>query len=190
MGITLFKAKEYQEAEQHLLKAKEILPMYTGYPSPPLVLSQIYKAQNQQQKYLKELEYVVEYHQHDLEAALTLAKNSLNSKEYDKAEYYLSRAIAVDPYRVEVHKLYAELADKTAKPKDSIREYEILARLDKTDPAATQTELAKAYLIGGEKEKAKQISLIALEIAPTYLPAQKILLEAIEQKSIQKGGVQ
>ncbi|MGH1470728.1 MAG: tetratricopeptide repeat protein [Cellvibrionaceae bacterium] len=180
LGITLFKAKDYEEAEKYLLKAKEILPMYTGYPSPPLVLSQIYQANNQQQKYLKELEYIVEYHQHDLEAALTLAKHYIENEDNKKTEYYLSRAIAVDPYRTEIHKLYAELAEKSGKTKESIREYEILARLDKTDPVSTQTDLAKAYLKGGEKEKAKKTSLMALEIAPTYLPAQKILLEAIK----------
>ncbi len=180
LGITLFKAKEYQEAESYLLKAKEILPMYTGYPSPPLVLSQIYQVQKQQQKYIKELEYIVDYHQHDLEAALTLAKHYIKEKNYERAEYFLSRAIAVDPYQAEIHKLYAELADKSGKSKESIREYEIIARLDKTDPVSTQTDLAKAYLNGGENEKAKQSSLMALEIAPTYLPAQQILLDAIK----------
>ncbi len=190
LGITLFKAKEYQEAEKYLLTAKEILPMYTGYPSPPLVLSQIYQAQNQEYKYLKELEYIVDYHQHDLEAALSLAKNALNNKNHERAEYYLSRAIAVDPYRVEIHKLYAQLADDVKKPKASVREYEILAHLDKTDPVSRQTELAGAYLKAGEKEKAKQSSLIALEIAPTFLPAQKILLDSLEQKNSQSGGVQ
>lgn len=180
LGITLFKAKEYEEAEKHLLIAKSILPKYTAFPSPPLVLSQIYEAQDKENKYLEELAYIVEYHQHDREAPKTLAKHYIEQKDYQRATYYLDRAIAIDPYQVDVHKLYAEVAEASKKTNDSIREHEIIVRLDSSDPVNTQTNLAKAYLKGGKKEQAKQSSLQALEIAPTYLPAQQVLLDAID----------
>lgn len=179
LGIVLFKEKEYDEAEKILLEAKEILPKYTGFPSPPLVLSQIYEARGEEKKYLKELEFMIQYHQHDFNAPMVLARHYMDQGDYQKADYYLQRAISVDPYRLDVHQEFAKLAEHVNEPRLRIREYEILARLDNTDPVNSYTRLAEAYLDGGEKSQAKNSSLRALEIAPTYEPAQQVLLEAV-----------
>ncbi|MCW8195074.1 tetratricopeptide repeat protein [Proteobacteria bacterium 005FR1] len=179
LGIVLFKEKDYVVAEKHLLAAKEILPRYTGYPSPSRVLTQLYKDRGQEEKYWQEMEYLVRYHQHDFDTPLLLAEKATEDGDLGKAEYYLQRAIAVDPYRLEVHTQYAKLADQKADHEASIREHEIIARLDNTDPVNSFTRLAEAYLRGGEAEQARRNSLQALEIAPTYRPAQRVLLEAL-----------
>lgn len=181
LGIVLFKEENYEEAEQHLIAAKSILPQYTGYPSPPLVLSQIYQETDQQQKYLEELEFIVKYHQHDIESNLVLAQEAVTKDNYSKAAYHLERAIAVDPYQLSIHQAYADLATVQEQHNIAIQEHRILSELDKTDPVQSYTNLARAYLNNDEHAAAKQNSLLALEIAPTYQPAQSILLEAIEQ---------
>ena len=43
-----------------------------------------------------------------------------------------------------------------------------------------QAGLAQAYLSNGEGLQAKQNSLLALEIAPTFQPAQRALLKALD----------
>ncbi len=179
LGIVLFKEEKYTEAEKYLQKAKEILPYYTSYPSPPVVLAQIYQAQNKTDLYLKELEYITKYHQHDFDSPFILAKEAMKKKDYDKARYYLERAAGVDPYRLELHKEYASLADAMKQHDISVREYEIVAELDRTDPVSSYTNLAGAYLRAGQRDQAKHNSLLALEIAPTYQPAQKVLLEVV-----------
>lgn len=179
LGIVLFKEKDYRQAEKHLLAAKDILPYYTAYPSPSRVLTQLYQDQGKNRKYWKELEDLVRYHQHDYESALLLAKKLVEDGDYDRAEHYLQRAIAVNPYQLSVHREYARLADKQEKFATSVREYEIITQLDNTDPVDSHTRLAEAYLRDGRQEAAKRNSLLALEIAPTYQPAQKILLEAV-----------
>lgn len=180
LGIVYFKEKNYQDAEKHLTIAKSILPEYTSYPSPPLVLSQIYEQTGDRKKYLQELEYVVKFHQHDIDSNLVLAREAIAQDDYEKAAYHLERAIAVDPYRPQVHNVYADLATAKEKHDIAIQEYRILSELDKTDPVQSYTRLARAYLNNGEKAEAKQNSLLALEIAPTYQAAQQVLLQAIE----------
>lgn len=179
LGVVLFKEKEYGEAKRYLNNAKQILPEYTGYPSPPLVLAQVYEATGELEKQIEELEYVVKFHQHDVNSALTLAEYAIKNEHFEKAQYYLQRAMAVDPYNLEAHRNSALLAEKLEMHQDGIREYEILAVLDNTDPVSAYTNLAGAYLRGGQESDAKHTSLKALEIAPTYKPAQKILLEAV-----------
>lgn len=45
------------------------------------------------------------------------------------------------------------------------------------DKAGAQFHLAQAYLAAGQKDKAEESVLSALEAAPGYRPAQKMLLE-------------
>ncbi|MGQ9425653.1 tetratricopeptide repeat protein [Gilvimarinus sp. F26214L] len=181
LGIVLFKEKNYRLAEKHLLEAKKILPHYTGYPSPPQVLTQLYQEQGKEDKYWEEMKFMSKYHQHDEETPLKLAKRAREQGRLDEAEYYLERALAVDPYQVAVHREYAQLADAQQNHEASIREYEIISQLDQTDPVSAYTRLAEAYLRGGRISDARQNSLYALEIAPTYRPAQKVLLEALQE---------
>ncbi len=180
LGIVLFKAKRYEEAVDILEEAKKILPWYSAYPSPPLVLSQIYEATGDEEKRLKELEYMVKYNQHDFDANIEIARKAIAEKEFEKANYHLQRAIGVDPYVLEIHQLLAQVAEAIDKPEIAIREYEILTVLDKTDPVNSYTRLAKAYLQGGKKAQAKYNSLRALEIAPTYRAAQEVLLQTVD----------
>jgi len=46
--------------------------------------------------------------------------------------------------------------------------------------------LARAYLSGGKKEEAKKSALAALEIAPTFEPAQNLLLDSLEPAMISR----
>jgi Tfp pilus assembly protein PilF len=51
--------------------------------------------------------------------------------------------------------------------------------LEVTDPVGAYTDLAQAYLAGGNKKEAKSTALLALEIAPTFEQAQNILLDSL-----------
>jgi tetratricopeptide (TPR) repeat protein len=57
------------------------------------------------------------------------------------------------------------------------REYGATVASHPVDKAGAQFLLAKAYLAGGHKSEAEESVLAALEIAPGYAPAQKLLLE-------------
>jgi tetratricopeptide (TPR) repeat protein len=65
LGIVLFKEEAFAEAKQYLETAYEMLPSYTGYPSPALVLSQIYDREGNQEAKLQWLETLLENLQHD-----------------------------------------------------------------------------------------------------------------------------
>src|SRR5690606_16727530 len=123
LGIVLFKEKDYVRAEKHLLAAKEILPHYTAYPSPSRVLTQLYKDRGQEEKYWQEMEYLVKYHQHDAQSPLLLSERAMEAEDFEQAEYYLKRAIAVDPYRLAIHRQLAKLAEQRGDHDSSVREY-------------------------------------------------------------------
>lgn len=179
LGIVLFKEENYQEAEVHLKTAHELLPDYSGYPSPPLVLSQLYDAQGQEAASQEQLEILLQNQQHDYESALALANITLADENLEQAAYYVQRALAVDPYRLDVHRVAAELASRMTDTGGAVREHEILVRLDRTDPVVARTDLARAYLNNGQAADARYSVLRALEIAPSYRQAQQVLLESL-----------
>jgi cellulose synthase operon protein C len=59
----------------------------------------------------------------------------------------------------------------------AIREYTALVALNPLDKAGANFKLAQAYYAAGQKDKAEESVLAALEAAPGYRPAQKLLLE-------------
>ena len=59
----------------------------------------------------------------------------------------------------------------------AIREYNAVVASNPMDKAGAQFNLAQAYLAAGQSDKAEQSVLAALEAAPGYRPAQKLLLE-------------
>jgi len=183
LGIVLFKEENFTEAKEHLQHAHELLPTYAGYPSPPLVLSQIYQQEGNQEARLEQLKILLENQQHDYGSAMILAETAIAEGNTDEASYYLDRALQIDPYRIDVHQLKADFAELIEDPALAVTEYEVLAKLDVTDPVEARTNLAEAYLENGQRDEARRNILTALEIAPSYQRAQQILLQSVDSSN-------
>ena len=97
LGIVLFKEENYQEAKMSLETAYDLLPSYTGYPSPPLVMAQIFQAEGNEEQRLEWLSVLLENQQHDEDSALILAEAALQGGNMERADYYIDRALQVDP---------------------------------------------------------------------------------------------
>jgi tetratricopeptide (TPR) repeat protein len=181
LGIVLFKEEDLTEAKIYLQRAYELLPSYTGYPSPALVLSQVYEKEGNREAQLQQLEVLLENLQHDYDSAMILAQAALEAGDMERSDYYIGRAIEVDPYRASVHELKARYADSIDDSELAVTEYEVLLKLDINDPVEARTNLAEAYLKNGQTLEAKQNVLSALEIAPSYQRAQQILLQSVDE---------
>jgi cellulose synthase operon protein C len=77
----------------------------------------------------------------------------------------------------ELHKRLGDLLYAQKQYEGAIREYNALVASNPVDKAGAEFKLAQAYFAAGQKEKAQESVLAALEIAPGYRPAQKLLLE-------------
>ncbi len=180
LGIVLFKEENFNEAKASLEFAHDLLPSYTGYPSPALVLSQIYEKEGNRDQQLIWLEVLLENLQHDFGSAMLLAESALEMGDIEKTAYYIDRALQVDPYRNDVHELKARYAQSIGDTQLAVTEFEVLMNLEVTDPVEARTNLAKAYLDNGQFDEAKRNVLYALEIAPSFLPAQQVLIQAVD----------
>jgi tetratricopeptide (TPR) repeat protein len=77
----------------------------------------------------------------------------------------------------ELHRRLGDLLYGQKQYDGAIREYVAVVASNPIDKAGAQFQLAQAYLAAGQKDKAQESVLAALEAAPGYRPAQKMLLE-------------
>ncbi|MEX1197534.1 MAG: tetratricopeptide repeat protein [Pseudohongiellaceae bacterium] len=180
LGIVLFREGDYALARQHLREAHDILPTYAGYPSPPLVMAQVYEAQGNREARMEWLAILLENQQHDFGSAMVLAQDAIDRDDLERADYYIDRAMAINPYRLDVHELAARVAEQQQETARAVQELEIVTTLERNDPVDARTRLARAYLNNGQPGEARTTVLRALEQAPTYEAAQRVLLDALE----------
>jgi cellulose synthase operon protein C len=84
-----------------------------------------------------------------------------------------------------LHRHLGDLWFAQANYPGAIREYNAVVALNPLDKAGAQFNLAQAYYASGQRDKAEEGVLAALEAAPGYRPAQKLLLEI--ERPEQKG---
>ena len=76
-----------------------------------------------------------------------------------------------------LHRHLGDLWFAQANYPGAIREYTAVLALNPLDKAGAHFNLAQAYYASGQHDKAEESVLAALEAAPGYRPAQKLLLE-------------
>ena len=85
--------------------------------------------------------------------------------------------IFVAPLDTRLHEKLGSLFLDTGDAAGAVREYQVLVALNPGDKAGSHYNLAKAYKADGQKDKAREEAITALETAPEFRPAQKLLLE-------------
>jgi tetratricopeptide (TPR) repeat protein len=90
----------------------------------------------------------------------------------------LTRVLYIYPVKdIELHDHLGTLLMALKQYPQAIREYNAAVASNPLDKAGAQYKLAEAYLAAGQREKAEETVLAALEAAPDYRPAQKLLLQ-------------
>ena len=89
----------------------------------------------------------------------------------------LDRINYIYPEAEGLHRHLGELWLAQGNYSGAVREYTAVVALKPLDKASAQFNLAQAYFAAGEKDKAEENVLLALEAAPGFRPAQKLLLQ-------------
>lgn len=105
------------------------------------------------------------------------AKLLEDAGKFKEAAAALERLNYIYPLDAELHERLGGLLLKNGDTKDAVREYQALVAMHPIDVAGSHYDLAKAYQANGQKDQAREEAISALEAAPDYRPAQKLLLE-------------
>jgi len=112
------------------------------------------------------------------DALKRLATLQESAGQQTEATATLERLNYIYPVKDEdLHHRLGDLLYAQKQYEGAILEYKVLAASNPVDKAGAQFDLAQAYLAAGQRDKAEDSVLGALESAPGYRPAQKLLLE-------------
>jgi tetratricopeptide (TPR) repeat protein len=89
----------------------------------------------------------------------------------------LDRINYIYPHDEQLHRLLGGLWLAQNNFTGAIREYSAVVAMRPMDMTSARFNLAQAYLAAGQTDKARENVLLALEAAPDYRPAQKLLLQ-------------
>jgi tetratricopeptide (TPR) repeat protein len=108
------------------------------------------------------------------------AKLLVDAGKKKEAIAALERLNFIAPLDTELHEQLGGLMFDTGDIKGSVREYQALVAMHPIDVAGSHYNLARALKADGQKDQAREEAVSALEAAPDFKPAQKLLLEVTE----------
>jgi tetratricopeptide (TPR) repeat protein len=163
-------------AESYLKKAQAIFPEYANDGGTYRLLFEIYQDEKRQDEALAQLSG---WSSHDGEAVfpLTRAAEMYRARKDWKPAIRLLEAVSyINPYDADTQRALGECAAAAGDWAMAAAAYQVLLALNPPDPVGAHYGLAEAWLALGRKPEARKEVLRALELAPTFGPAQQLLL--------------
>ncbi len=175
-GIALFEAGRDADAADHLEEAAAILPSYGGADSPLRYLASIHERNGRPGEARKALSGYLARFPAAYAGWLRLAEMRTASADPEGAARALEAAIGAYPLLADPHEKLAGLAAASGRHAIELRERKAVLATDPPDRAGALHQLAAAHFRAGEHTAARRRVLEALEVAPTYEPALRLLL--------------
>lgn len=177
LGIQLFAAERYDEAEEELEEVIRIFPDYGGSDSPYWYLAQIHRQRGELEaaaSALARLDAISESHYQALVAHADILAELGRPEESARA---LDKAVLIWPYEIDLHQRLADLHAELGNHGAAVRERGAVVALEPVDRAEAYYRLAVAQRDAGDVQGARRSVMGALEIAPNYEAALEFLLE-------------
>jgi tetratricopeptide (TPR) repeat protein len=156
---------------------RDLYPEYVEAGSAYELLAGAYLATGNKEAARQELERYARAGGRDPALLRQLAELEATSGRKREAVAALERLLYVAPGDEEVHRRLGDLLLELGEAEQAIREFRAVLALGPSDVAAAHYHLARACRAARRLEEAREHVLAALEAAPGYRPAQKLLLE-------------
>lgn len=176
-SYSALREEQWEEAAAAAERAIFTYPEYVEVDSPYIVLARANKELGNADAEFEALQSFWKNGGYLPSALLALADHYLEQENNPLAEEVLEDANWADPFLEELHVKLGDLYIETNRPELAIEEFEVLLALDPLDKAAANYRLANAWYALDNAEKSMEYLMTALDIAPQYRPAQKLLLE-------------
>jgi len=171
------KEKKWDDA---IKEGEAIRDMYTDHVEMGNVydsLAQAWLGKGDKAKATAELERYSKVGGRDPQSLKELAKLLEEQGRKQEAAAVLQRLTLIYLEDDQAHSQLGKLTLDLGQPKIAQREYQAVLDLKPADPAAAHLGLALAYKMENRPDQAREEVISALEAAPNFKPAQKLLLE-------------
>jgi tetratricopeptide (TPR) repeat protein len=171
------RAKKYDDVIKIGNSIRDWYPDYVETGSVYELLADAYTAKGDKDNARKQLEKYNDVGGRDPKLVERLATLEEEAGEPKKAAAALDRLNYIYPEDQELHKRLGDLWLAQNNVPGAIREYQALLALKPLDQATSHYQLAEAFRKANQLDQARDEVLLALEAAPGFKPAQKLLLE-------------
>ena len=175
----LTRQGNYDEALAPLLKLKSLYPQFTDGGNPYEQLAAVYRKLEKPAEEKAILEEFAKLEADGVPANLRLSEFHTEAGEWSKLSLAAERLLAVDPLLKQAHQAAAVAAEKQNRTEEAIAALARLAVLEPDDPADVHFRLAMALHAQGRNAEARRQVLKALEEAPRYRAAHRLLLKIV-----------
>jgi len=172
-----YKTKNFDEV---IAKGPGVRDWYPDFVEPGCayeLLARAYLAKGDKAAAIVELERYTAIGGRDPEMIKQLAALEEAAGHSDKAAVELNRLNLIDPLDEELHQRLGALWLAQDNIDSAIREYRAVVASRPFDQARSRYALAQALHKAGLNDEAREEILLALEAAPSYKPAQQLLLQ-------------
>ena len=173
----LAKAKDYDGVIKEGAAIRDMYPDYVEAGSVYEFLATAYIEKNNKPAAIEELERYVKTGGRYPDSIKKLAKLLDEAGRKKEAAEVLERLNYIYPLDNQAHQELGSLLLEQNDPKDAVREFQAIVTHNPIDPAQSHFDLARAYNANHQTDQAKDELFSALEAAPGFRPAQKLLLE-------------
>lgn len=176
----LAKAGKYEEVIREAPALRDLYPDYVEAHSAYELLSDAYLAKGDKAAALTQLLGYSKTGGRSPALVKKLAALLEEAGRQKEAAEALNRLNYIDPLDEELHRRLGGLWLAQKNVEGAIREYTAALALNPLDQAASHYSLACAFRAADRPDRAKEQLLLALEAAPGYRPAQRMLLELMK----------
>jgi tetratricopeptide (TPR) repeat protein len=179
----LLRKQEFKQVLEVAKKLDEIFPDDTGADNSQILLAAAYRGLNDVENERIALEKLASRAADAVPAYQRLMEIGADAGDWEAVLVNAQRMLAVNPLVPAPHRYLAQAAEKLGNRDEAIRAYQALLLFDTTDTAETHFRLAQLLRDADERDDARRHVLMALEDAPRFLAAHKLLLELAENES-------
>jgi len=168
---------DFTAAEELLNKLRKLHPQDRDGSGTYALLGLLYNKTGDKAKEADALSKLASLNDRALEAYQRLIELETENENWSTVHENAERYLSVQPMIPFGHEQLVKSAEELNKPADLARSLTALLEMDPVDPAALHYRISQAHDKSGETEKATRHVLMALEYAPRYRDAQRMLLK-------------
>lgn len=182
------EAKDYETAERVLLEAQSLHPDDAEPDGTLALLGQLYRRTGKPDKEVEVLTRFAQLNDRALEVYARLGDALTEAENWEGVRENAKRYLAVQPLQPRGYELLASAAEPLRRYDELAVALKAMLSLDPIDPAGLHYRIATAYERDRNPTQAKRHVLMALEHAPRYRDAQRLLLKLVKEDGRPAGG--
>ncbi len=179
-AMTLLREEQWQAAQEPVNKLLEFAPNYAGEGNALRMKAKIHQELGETEPEIEVLEHLADLSSDALDVYRRLAELHSDQEDWQSVVVNAQRILAVNPLTPEPYQLLARAGERLEDREVALAGLQTLTRMDPYDPADVHYRVAVMLKETGKTDEARRHVLLALEEAPRYRDAHKLLLALTE----------